>query len=258
MAEFEFATIPHSSEYPKTKIIEYVAGILNKPPFPASPQQSIINDKNPKQPCYYERGNYYRSIEWKRHQNWHEKESSLRAILIEKWHKDPRIEGVSTLGGYNGQHWLGWVDFDVNDFENKEHQETAIATWLEKYPTLKNAPQFRTPSGGYRVLVAFESEPIDWGANNGFALEPNQTSRCGELLTKNGGHTLLPPSKGENGSCYEWVVFDGSYPPIVDAPESIGLYKVAAAKGTYAAPLNNSQHPPFAPLSKGRAVSFLS
>jgi KaiC/GvpD/RAD55 family RecA-like ATPase len=221
--------------------MSYVAGILNKPPFPASPQQSIINEKNPKQPCYYERGNYYRSIEWKRHQNWHEKESSLRAQLIEKWHKDPRIEGVSTLGGYNGQHWLGWVDFDVDDFSSLDEMSNELATWLEKNPTLKNAPQFRTPSGGYRVLVAFSSEPIDWGANNGFALEPNQTNRCGELLTKNGGHTLLPPSKGENGNYYEWVVFDGSYPPIVDSPESIGLYKVATAKKTYTAPNHNQK-----------------
>lgn len=242
MTEFNFATSAHSEEHPKTKVMSYVAGILNKPPFPASPQQSIINEKNPKQPCYYERGNYYRSIEWKRHQNWHEKESSLRAQLIEKWHKDPRIEGVSTLGGYNGQHWLGWVDFDVDDFSSLDEMSNAIATWLEKNSLLKTAPQFRTPSGGYRVLVAFSSEPIDWGANNGFALKPNQTNRCGELLTKNGGHTLLPPSKGENGSYYEWVVFDGSYPPVVDNPESIGLYKVATAKKTYTTP-NNNQHP---------------
>ena len=28
MATFDFTRIPHSSEYPKTQIIEYVAGIL--------------------------------------------------------------------------------------------------------------------------------------------------------------------------------------------------------------------------------------
>ncbi len=213
-------------EAPRTKreLITWVESKLNKPVFPISPQQSLLNNKEPKQPAYYD-GRYYKTLNWKSYQNWHELEPNLRKELIKKWHSDARIEGVSTLGGFNGKHWLGWIDFDLSDFVSVTNMEQEIAVWQEKYPILQQAPHFTTPSGGHRFLVAWSSEPTDFGANNGFSLTPNSTERMGELLTKNGGHTLLPPTVGTNGKAYEWVNF-AEYPPVISSPSAIGIYPV--------------------------------
>jgi hypothetical protein len=212
----------------KTMMIAWVRDVLKKPPFPVSPREALLANKQPKQPGYYD-GKYYKALQWKDFQNWHELESSLQEKLVKQWHKDTRIDGVSTLGGFNGKHWLCWVDFDVQDFDSVEAMKGAIASWLKCHPELWEAPHFVTPSGGHRFLVAFESEPENFGANNGFALTQNTDQRCGELLTKNGGHTLLPPTIGTNGKAYAWVKF-AEYPPIVDSPESIGLFKLKDSK----------------------------
>ncbi len=215
------------SEAPKTKrgVIAWVESKLNKPAFPISPQQSLLNNKEAKQPAFYD-GRYYKTLNWKSYQSWHELEPNLRQQLREKWHSDERIEGVSSLGGFNGEHWLGWLDFDLSDFGSATNMEQEIADWQEKYPIIEQAPHFTTPSGGHRFLVAWSSEPTDFGANNGFSLTPNSTERMGELLTKNGGHTLLPPTVGTNGQAYEWVNF-AEYPPVISSPSAIGIYPLA-------------------------------
>ncbi|MBD1806174.1 DUF3987 domain-containing protein [Microcoleus sp. FACHB-SPT15] len=45
------------------------------------------------------------------------------------------------------------------------------------------------------------------------------------MLSKNGGHTLLPPTVGVTGKAYQWVQWS-EYPPTIDQPEDIGLYPV--------------------------------
>ncbi|WP_039962226.1 CHC2 zinc finger domain-containing protein, partial [Kamptonema sp. PCC 6506] len=225
------------TQIPQTKqqIIAWVRDRLNKPPFPISPQQSLLNNKVEKQPAYYDR-HYYKTLEWKPYQKWHSLDPKLQEQLIATWHSDHRIDGVSTLGGWNGQHWLCWIDFDLNASETPEILKTRIDAWINTYPILQSAPQFLTPSGGYRVLVAFLTEPQDFGANNGFAFTPNTTVREGELLTKNGGHTLLPPTIGSNGKKYEFTVWS-EYPPTVPGPESIGLYPCKDTKTFQRQPL---------------------
>ncbi|WP_040650463.1 hypothetical protein, partial [Kamptonema formosum] len=44
------------TQIPQTKqqIIAWVRDRLNKPPFPISPQQSLLNNKVEKQPAYYD------------------------------------------------------------------------------------------------------------------------------------------------------------------------------------------------------------
>ncbi|WP_449416066.1 DUF3987 domain-containing protein [Phormidium nigroviride] len=234
------ANTPEASvqtQIPQTKqqIIAWVRNHLNKPPFPISPQQSLLNNKVEKQPAYYDR-HYYKTLEWKPYQKWHSLDPKLQEQLITTWHSDHRIDGVSTLGGWNGQHWLCWIDFDLNASETPEILKTRIDAWINTYPILQSAPQFLTPSGGYRVLVAFLTEPQDFGANNGFAFTPNTTVREGELLTKNGGHTLLPPTVGSNGKKYEFTVWS-EYPPTVPGPESIGLYPCKDTKTFQRQPL---------------------
>lgn len=234
------ANTPQASvqtQIPQTKqqIVAWVRDRLNKPPFPISPQQSLLNNKVEKQPAYYDR-HYYKTLEWKPYQKWHSLDPKLQEQLIATWHSDHRIDGVSTLGGWNGQHWLCWIDFDLNASETPEILKTRINAWINTYPILQSAPQFLTPSGGYRVLVAFLTEPEKFGANNGFAFTPNTTVREGELLTKNGGHTLLPPTVGSNGKKYEFTVWS-EYPPTVPGPESIGLYPCKDTKTIQRQPL---------------------
>ena len=211
----------------KASMIAWIRNSLNKPPFPISPQQSLLQNREPKQPAYYD-GKYYKPLEWKRYQNWHDLDPTLRKQLVKNWHEDCRIEGVSTLGGWNGEHWLGWIDFDQGDFPSGAAMAAEIDCWLERYPLLKEAPHFTTPSGGHRFLVAWEQEPAGFGANNGFTLTPG-SNRMGELLTRNGGHTLLPPTRGTNGKAYEWVTF-AEYPPVVESPLAVGLVPAKAAK----------------------------
>ncbi len=214
----------------KVEIITWVLNNLNKPAFPISPQQSLLNNKEPKQPAYYD-DKYYKTLNWKSYQNWHELEPGLRNQLIEKWHKDKRSDGVSTLGGWNGRHWLGWIDFDLKDFNSTEKMDTEIANWVNKYPILEESPHFTTPGGGHRFLVAWNSEPKNFGANSGFSLIPESTERMGELLTLQGGMTILPPTLGANGKPYQWVNF-ADYPPIVNSPEEVGIFPVLSKAAT--------------------------
>ena len=107
------------------------------------------------------------------------KSSTIDSALIldqkHQPHNSTPKDGVSTLGGWNGRHWLGWIDFDLKDFNSTEKMDTAIADWVNKYPILKESPHFTTPRGGHRFLIAWNSEPKNFGANSGFSLIPEST-----------------------------------------------------------------------------------
>ena len=211
----------------KEQMIAWIALTLNRPPFPVSPRESLINGCDPKGPAFYD-GRYYKPLKWKQYQHWETFEPRTKEQLIKKWHRDPRIEGVSTLGGWNGQHWLGWVDVDAksqcwqSEAEPQILCEKDVALHLEQYPILQHCPRFRSPSGGYCLLIAFNREPEKFKANSGFSFSPG-APRKGELLVKNGGHTLLPPAVGTNGNPYYWEFFT-EYPPVVERPEEVGLF----------------------------------
>ncbi|CAA9221266.1 DNA repair protein RadA domain protein [uncultured Coleofasciculus sp.] len=189
---------------------------LGRPPLPECPIEAAKQGKQPKQPCFLD-GRYLKTVDWKTWQD-----AMPLPEIIDAWFANPRT-GVGTLGGFNGQHWLGWVDFDVKVFSSQEECDHTIATWQEQYPILKTTPRFRTPSGGYRFLIAWESEPVEFKANSKFTLEP-EGAVMGELLTKNGAHTLLPPTISINGSYY-WESW-AEYPPITSKPMDVGLYPV--------------------------------
>lgn len=208
---------------------------LGRPPLPECPIESATVGKDPKQPAYISgwRGGepYVKPVQWKAWQTNQPQDAQLKV-----WFKEPKM-GIGTLGGLNGVHWLGWVDFDLKDFPSLEDCNRAISEWIERYPILATAPRFRTPSGGYRFLIAFVSEPENFKSNSKFTLIEG-SALMGELLTKNGAHTLLPPTKGLNGQ-YVWEYWQ-EHPPIVDTPESVGIYPVkteakqhkASPKGT--------------------------
>ena len=191
---------------------------LRRPPLPECPIEAAKQGKEPKQPCYFD-GKRVIPISWKQWQN----EQPI-AEIYKTWFANAK-NGIGTLGGWNGKHWLGWIDFDQKDFSSPQECDVKIAEWLSAYPIMADAPMFRTPSGGYRFLVAFDKEPENFKANSGFSLNPDGSHHVGELLTKNGGHTLLPPTIGVNGKPYKWEYWT-EYPPVVDSPEDIGLYLV--------------------------------
>lgn len=198
---------------------------LNRPALPECPIQAATVGKDPKQPAYisgYRDGEpFVRPINWKTFQK-----TMPLPEMEQVWFKDSKT-GIGTLAGWNGKHCLGWVDFDAKDFVSQEECDRVVTQWIEQYPVLKECPRFRSPGGGYRFLVAWEKDPENFGANNGFTLSPGGSLRCGELLTKNGGHTLLPPTIGINGNSYIWEYFQ-EYPPVVEAPESVGIYPLVA------------------------------
>lgn len=191
---------------------------LGRPPLPECPIEAAKQGKEPKQPCFLDR-KWLKPVNWKQWQNTQPIEE-----IIEAWFENPKT-GIGTLGGWNGKHWLGWVDFDQKDFSSADECDRAIDQWEKQYPIVADAPMFRTPSGGYRFLVAFNLEPQNFKANSGFSLNPDGSHHVGELLTKNGGHTLLPPTIGVSGKPYQWVRW-GEYPPVIEQPEDIGLYPV--------------------------------
>lgn len=191
---------------------------LGRPPLPECPIEAAKQGKEPKQPCFFD-GKRVVPINWKQWQN-----TQPIKEIYQEWFKNPKT-GIGTLGGWNGKHWLGWIDFDAKDFESPAACLQAIEEWLENHPVLADAPCFSTPSGGYRFLVAFSGEPENFKANNGFSLKPDGSHHVGELLTKNGGHTLLPPTVGINGKPYQWLRW-AEYPPIVASPSEIGIYPV--------------------------------
>lgn len=193
--------------------------LLGRPPLPENPIEAAKQGKEPKQPCFLDNKGYFKSVNWKHWQN-----TQPNQEIIDAWFCHPKT-GIGTLGGWNGKHWLAWTDFDQKDFSSAEECDRSISQWMEQYAVAQTAPMFRTPSGGYRFLFAFEEEPQNFKANSGFSLNEDGSHHCGELLCKNGGHTLLPPTVGLNGQAYRWVQWS-EYPPVVDTPSSIGLYPV--------------------------------
>ncbi len=191
---------------------------LGRPPLPECPIEAAKQGKEPKQPCYFD-GRRVIPINWKQWQN-----QQPISEIFNAWFTNPKT-GIGTLGGWNGKHWLGWVDFDQKDFATPLECDARVAEWVEQYPIMATAPMFRTPSGGYRFLVAFSRELENFKANSGFSLSPDGSHHVGELLSKNGGHTLLPPTVGVSGKAYRWERFC-EYPQVVAQPEDVGLYPV--------------------------------
>lgn len=201
---------------------------LGRPPLPECPIEAAKQGKEPKQPCFLD-GKRVIPVSWKQWQ----KQQPITEIY-QTWFTSPKT-GIGTLGGWNGKHWLGWVDFDKQDFSSADECDRAIDQWVKQYPIVANAPMFRTPGGGYRFLVAFSQEPQNFKANSGFSLNPDGSHHVGELLTKNGGHTLLPPTIGVSGKSYQWVQWS-EYPPVVEQPEDVGLYPVQKQTGNNSIP----------------------
>ena len=147
-----------------------------------------------KAPAWINRNGKAVKLSWKTYQN----QLPTQADLT-KWFE--RTPGIGTLGGGpNAQgHYIGFIDLDRKEkvFSSPQAFEARLQQWLNDYPLLKKAPRFRTPSGGYRVILAFTEEP-NWTA---FSLDPGG-ARMGELLARNGGHTLLPPTVGANAG---WI-----------------------------------------------------
>jgi hypothetical protein len=212
--------VAHFTNTPPRNVRETINWLirLGRPPLPECPIEAAKQGKNPKQPCFLD-GKYLKTVDWKQWQN-----SQPIDEIYNAWFTNPKT-GIGTLGGWNGKHWLGWIDFDLKDFTSPQECDRAIAAWLDQYPLMKDAPMFRTPSGGYRFVVAFSREPENFKANSGFSLKPDGSHHVGELLSKNGGHTLLPPTVGVSGNAYQWVQWS-EYPPTIDQPEDIGLYPV--------------------------------
>lgn len=211
------------SQAPKN-VLETIAWLLRlgRPPLPECPLEAAKQGRTQKQPQFFD-GKRVVPVNW---QEW-QKDQPIPEVY-QVWFRHPAT-GIGTLGGWNGRHWLGWVDFDVDNFESVEAMLEAIANWFASSAAIANAPQFFSPSGGYRVLLAFEREP-ETGANNGFSFSPDADKRMGELLIKNGGHTLLPPTVGANGKPYQWVKWT-EYPPIFPSPQAAGLFPIKTAKG---------------------------
>ncbi len=208
------------SEAPPQSVKDTIAWLLRlgRPPLPECPIEAAKVGLEAKAPCYFD-GRRVIPINWKQWQH-----QLPIADIYQAWFRHPKT-GIGTSGGWNGKHWLGWVDFDQKDFSSPEECDRAIEQWVNRYSILQSAPMFRTPSGGYRFLIAFSQEPQNFKANSGFSLKPDGSHHAGELLTKNGGHTLLPPTIGVNGKPYKWVSWC-EYPPVVEQPEDVGLFPI--------------------------------
>ncbi|MDV2992862.1 MAG: hypothetical protein N4J56_002516 [Chroococcidiopsis sp. SAG 2025] len=204
--------------------IYWVLDYLKRPPLPENPKecQEQLNTPGGKQPCWLDSTGKTHTVSWKRYQ-----EALPDYMELEQWFSHSK--GIGTLGGWNGKHYIGHVDFDYGKtgslYATQEEMLAAINQWKEKYPVVKSALCFKTPSGGYRFIFAFE-EAADFAP---FVLDPDYKGEkcCGELLARNGGHTLLPPTVGVDGIPYEWVYF-AQYPPVVKNAASVGLYPKAA------------------------------
>ncbi len=189
---------------------------LNLPPLPECPIQAATQGKEPKSPHYID-GKIVKPVQWKHWQTTMPPQETL-----DTWFQDKRM-GIGTLGGWNGKHWLCWIDIDQKTFSSQQECDRTTQEWEEKYKFfLELAPLFVTPNGGSRYLVAFSEKPEEFGANNGFSFSPAGDIHSGELLLDK-GHTLLPPTVGLNQKPYEWKRWY-EYPPVVSSPEDIGLY----------------------------------
>ena len=193
--------------------VQWLHDTLGRPALPECPAECErdYGIDGGKAPAFIKSNGSAQIIKWEPYQERMPGRSELK-----QWFAQTR--GVGTIGGWNGQHYIGYVDVDVKSFPSVDALEALVSDWLDRYPILKTAPRFRTPSGGYRIIIAF-TEKQDWVA---FTLLEGG-DRMGELLSKNGSHTLLPPTMGANGIAYQWEHFT-RYPPIVASPQEIGIY----------------------------------
>ncbi len=213
--------------------IEWVR-LMNRPPYPVSAKQSLINNKSAKQPAYYKSKTFYAGLNWEGTQKWHTLDEGIKKDLIAEWHKDERTEGLGMIMGFNGEFHLISLDFDFQDFADDKAMEDAIDKWMTAYPGVGDAPSFRTQGGGWRFIFRSDKSIEDWSSHSNFTLEKGSQQRSGQLLNKNGGFTVMPPSIGETGNQYIWVKSPdpakGYSPPLVNDPEEIGIYKVESSK----------------------------
>ena len=222
----QFNDSPESNSAPEApqtiqQTVEWVSQVLKISVMPECPVEAAKawGEKSAKRPCYWDEAiQKVRGVSWTQFQEKRPTQSNLKI-----WWASGKT-GVGCLGGFNGTHWISFCDFDLQHFANAQDLEDQLAFWELKYPILANSPKFGSPSGGFRYLVAFSEKPENFGGNSGFAFTPGAQERLGELLTNNGGHTLLPPTQSYNGT-YEWVRWC-EYPPVVGTPEDIGLYPV--------------------------------
>jgi hypothetical protein len=197
-------------------------------PMPESPKECWEQRgiKDGKAPTYLDKNGKAYSVDWKVYQERRPTKGELS-----EWFS--YTKGIGALAGWNGKHYIAYVDFDfgkseLSTFANEQELNEGIAKWMEEYPIAKEAPRFKTPSGGYRFVFALE-EKTEW---THFTLNPqgNSGKRHGEFLSRSGGHTLLPPTIGVDGKRYEWLYF-AEYPPVVKDAAAIGLYPSKKARG---------------------------
>ena len=208
--------------------IRWLLEVVRRPPLPECPQEAARTGKDPKQPAFISGrdrvGNpRVTTIAWKL---WADPEVPVKEGEIRLWWAD-KATGIGTLGGWNGQHHICWVDIDLKGFHSTEECERQVTQWMECYPILKTAHRFRSQSGGYRFLVACEEKPEGFGANSRFALSLGGQP-IGEVLCGSEGrlgHTLMPPTKGLKGD-YIWEVWSPDYPVILKSIFEIGIHLV--------------------------------
>ena len=201
----------------------------NLPAFGTQPEVNLrCGLKNDRQPTYLDSYGNAKVIAWKQYQRFHELDAEERSRLNRKWQAHLNC-GVSTIMGFNGSIYTHGIDLDAacfieSDLPHKElkaelrrpdsplrHEAIAnlnhaVEALFQNYPALREAHRFTTPSGGLRIIVGSAQQlSNNFGANSGFALSKYQDKRCGELLTGNGGHTLMPGAAG-----YTWQQFPES------------------------------------------------
>lgn len=221
--------IYHQPPQSIAQTIEWLHNTLGRPALPECPLECERDCGVPggKAPASLNQHGKASKVAWAAYQT----QLPTPAILKQWFAFTP---GIGTLGGGPNQqgHYIGFVDLDHKQqvFPSLAALEARLQQWLTDYPILQQAPRFRTPSGGYRVILAFTQQP-DWTA---FSLDPSG-ARMGELLARNGGHTLLPPTIGTNGIAYSWEYFT-SYPPVVHHPEQVGIYPTRKSRPTLETP----------------------
>ncbi len=97
---------------------------LGRPPLPECPIEAAKQGKEPKAPCYFD-GRRVIPISWKPWQN-----SQPIEEIYKAWFQNSKT-GIGTLGGWNGKHWLGWIDFDQKDFASPEECDR-YSKWIGK------------------------------------------------------------------------------------------------------------------------------
>lgn len=98
---------------------------IRRPPLPECPIEAAKQGKEPKQPCFLE-GKYLETVNWK-----HWQDNQPIQEIIDAWFSNPKI-GIGILGGWNGKHWLGWIDFDQKDFASPQECDDTINKWVEQ------------------------------------------------------------------------------------------------------------------------------